>query len=83
MARDTSSADVSIKGQAPWASCPLRLASGERQALLDAVNHRLVDLADFAEAALPLRTLARCEMAQARLATQDLARRGHFEPLGY
>ena len=60
--------------------CRLRLR--ERHALFDAGNHGLVDLADLAETALPLRTLARCEMAQTRLTTQDLACRGDFEPLG-
>ena len=62
--------------------CPTRFDSGERQALLDPINHSLMDLADLAEAALLLRRLRRCEMAQARLATQDLALRGDFKPLG-
>ena len=54
----------------------------ERQALLDPVDHGLVDLAYLAQLALPLRTFRRSEMAQARLTTQDLARGGHFQPLG-
>ena len=57
------------------------MSLGERQALFDAIDHGLVDLAVLAELALPLRAFARCEMAQPRLATKDLARAGHFEPL--
>ena len=60
--------------------CLVRLR--EREALFDAVDHGLVDLAVLAELALALRALARSEMAKTRLASHDLPRRGHFEPLG-
>ena len=59
-----------------------RLRSCERQTLFDAVHHGLVDLAVFAELALALGALARCEMAKARLTAHDLSSGGHFEPLG-
>ena len=54
----------------------------EREALLDAIHHGFVDLAVLAELAFPLRAFARGEVAQPWLASQDLARGGHFEPLG-
>ena len=59
--------------------CYVRLR--EREALFDTVHHCLVDLTVFTELALALRALARCEMAETRLATHDLPRGGHFEPL--
>ena len=40
-----------------------------------------MDLAVFAELALPLGALARCEMAKAWFAAHDLARTSDFEPL--
>ena len=43
---------------------------------------RLVEEPLAAELALALRALARCEVAEARLASHDFSRRGHFEPLG-
>src|SRR5439155_12908754 len=45
-------------------------------------DHRLVDLADLAQLALALGALARGEVAQARLAAEQLASRGDFDPLG-
>ena len=60
--------------------CVVRLR--ERQALFDTIDHGLVNLAVFAELALALGTLARSEVAKARLAAHDLARTGDFEPLG-
>ena len=54
----------------------------ERQALFDAIDHGLVDLAVFAELALALGALARSEMAKTRFTAHDLAGGGHFEPLG-
>ena len=54
----------------------------ERQALFDAIDHGLVDLAVFAELALALGTLARSEVAKTRFTAHDLACTGHFEPLG-
>src|SRR5215207_858856 len=53
----------------------------EWQALFDAVDHGRVDLAVLAELPLPLRTLRRSEMAKAWLATHNLPRGGHFQPL--
>lgn len=56
--------------------------SVEGQALPDAGDHGLVDLAVFSEVALALRVLGRRKVAQAGLATHDLARPGHFHSLG-
>ena len=58
---------------------PFRLR--ERHALFDTIDHCLVDLADLAQATLPLRAFARCEVAQTWLAAQDLACGGYFKPL--
>ena len=52
------------------------------QALHDAGDHGLMDLASFAELSLALRIFARSEMAQTRFAAEDLASSGHFEALG-
>src|SRR4051794_25106893 len=82
-----------MSGAPRWPMCPLKLRRqalrtaamfvlDERQEFLDPVDHGLVDLAYLAELALALRTLGRSEMAQAWLATQDLPRGGHFQPLG-
>jgi hypothetical protein len=59
----------------------LEISLGERQALLDAGDHGLMDLGGLAELALALRALARGEVAQAGFAAEQLASGGHFKTL--